>query len=108
MFMYRGLNLRQHFYTEEYNRKLDALQTNGPDGYNFQERYDQIKKAGLHYVELNKDALMDQFRQLLRSGMLVKSETGEPCTQDDLNMLDALAEEIVADKMNAELREANK
>ena len=108
MFMYRGMNLRQHFYTEEYNRKLDALQTNGQDGFDYQERYDQIKKAGLHYVELNKDALMDQFRQLLRSGMLVKSETGEPCTQDDLNMLDALAEEIVADKMNAELREANK
>lgn len=108
MFMFRGINLRQHFYTEEYNRKLDALQTNGQDGFDYQERYDQIKKAGLHYVELNKDALMDQFRQLLRSGMLVKSETGEPCTQDDLNMLDALAEEIVADKMNAELREANK
>ncbi len=108
MFMYRGINLRQHFYTEEYNRKLDALQTNGQDGFDYQERYDQIKKAGLHYVELNKAALMDQFRQLLRSGMLVKSETGEPCTQDDLNMLDALAEEIVADKMNAELREANK
>ena len=108
MFMFRGMNLRQHFYTEEYNRKLDALQTNGQDGFDYQERYDQIKKAGLHYVELNKDALMDQFRQLLRSGMLVKSETGEPCTQDDLNMLDALAEEIVADKMNAELREANK
>lgn len=108
MFMFRGMNLRQHFYTEEYNRKLDALQTNGQDGFDYQERYDQIKKAGLHYVELNKDALMDQFRQLLRSGMLVKSETGEPCTQDDLNMLDALAEEIVADKINAELREANK
>ena len=108
MFMFRGMNLRQHFYTEEYNRKLDALQTNGQDGFDYQERYDQIMKAGLHYVELNKDALMDQFRQLLRSGMLVKSETGEPCTQDDLNMLDALAEEIVADKMNAELREANK
>ena len=107
-FMFRGMNLRQHFYTEEYNRKLDALQTNGQDGFDYQERYDQIKKAGLHYVELNRDALMDQFRQLLRSGMLVKSETGEPCTQDDLNMLDALAEEIVADKMNAELREANK